>query len=77
MEINVKRARERFSELLHIVHEGEEVTILKHGKQVARMVPPVTEKKKLPSLADFRKTIKIKGEPVSKVVLQNREEDPY
>ena len=75
MEINVKVARERFSELLHRVHEGEEITILKHGKQVARLVPPVTGKKQFPTMVDFRQSIKMKGETLSNTVLRNREEE--
>lgn len=40
MEINVKDARSRFSSLLDMVQGGDEVVILRRGKEVARLVPP-------------------------------------
>ncbi|WP_428306418.1 type II toxin-antitoxin system Phd/YefM family antitoxin [Lacipirellula sp.] len=33
-------ARTRFFELLELIEAGEEVTIMRHGKAVARIVPP-------------------------------------
>jgi prevent-host-death family protein len=33
-------ARTRFFELLERIEAGEEVTIMRHGKAVARIVPP-------------------------------------
>ncbi len=41
--INVRETRERFSYLLDAVAGGEEITILRHGKPVARLTPPRTE----------------------------------
>ena len=35
-------AKTRLSELLALVEEGEEVTITKHGRPVARLVPMAT-----------------------------------
>jgi len=34
-------ARTRFFELLERIEAGEEVTIMRHGKAVARIVPPI------------------------------------
>ena len=36
-EVNVRDARENFASLLKQIEEGEEITILRHGKPVARM----------------------------------------
>jgi prevent-host-death family protein len=33
-------AKNRLSELLDLVERGEEVTITRHGREVARLVPP-------------------------------------
>jgi prevent-host-death family protein len=33
-------AKNKLSELLDLVEHGEEVTITRHGKEVARLVPP-------------------------------------
>lgn len=36
-------ARTRFFELLERIEAGEEVTIMRHGQAVARLVPPVAK----------------------------------
>ena len=38
--IGAFEAKNRLSELLQLVENGEEVTITRHGKAVARLVPP-------------------------------------
>ena len=77
MEVNVKDARSRLSFLLDQVEEGGEVTILRRGKEVARLVPPRGEGKPLPGLKEFRSSIKITGEPLSSVVIRGRGEARY
>lgn len=76
MEINVKEARGKLSSLIDKVEEGNEVIISRRGKKVARLVP-MSEKKKLPSLKEFRASIKVQGEPLSSVVGRNRDEERY
>jgi len=38
--INVRETRERLSHLLDAVAQGDEITILRHGKPVARLTAP-------------------------------------
>lgn len=38
-EIGTLEARNSFSSLLELVEKGEEVTITRHGKPVARLIP--------------------------------------
>jgi prevent-host-death family protein len=40
MEIGAFEAKNKLSALLDLVEQGEEVTITRHGKPVARLVPP-------------------------------------
>ncbi len=40
MDISVAEAKNRLSELLRSVEEGENVTITRNGKPVAQLVPP-------------------------------------
>ena len=77
MEISVREARRNFSTLLESAEQGEEITILKRGKEVARIVPPKDKQKKLPSMKAFRATIKAKGKPLSQIVIEEREEARY
>jgi prevent-host-death family protein len=39
-EVGTLEARNSLSALLELVEKGEEVTITRHGKPVARLVPP-------------------------------------
>ena len=77
MEINVKEARSKFSSILDQVQEGDEVIIRRRGKEIARLVPPRDEAKRLPDLKKFRATLRVKGESLSIVVKRGRTEERY
>jgi prevent-host-death family protein len=77
MEINIKEARNKLSSLLDRVEEGAEVILLRRGKEVARLVPPSGKGRRLPSLRDFRLSIKLQGSPLSETVIQDRQEERY
>lgn len=77
MNISVKEARSRFSAIINQAEEGQEIVIMRRGKAVARLVPCALKGRKLTSLKDFRATIRIKGEPMSETVIQNRTEERY
>jgi prevent-host-death family protein len=77
MEINVKEARNKLSSLLDRVEEGIEVILLRRGKEVARLIPPSGKGKRLPSLRDFRLSIKTGGISLSETVIQGRQEERY
>lgn len=77
MEINAKEARSRISELLNRVQKGEEIIITRRGRKVARVVSFETKKKKLPDLDQFRKSIPVKGLPVSETLIKARDEERY
>jgi prevent-host-death family protein len=76
-EISAKEARGKFSSLLKSVEVGGEVVILRRGKQVARLVPPLGVGSRLPSLKEFRASILISGEPLSATVLHGRKEERF
>ena len=76
-KVNVKEARARLKELLEQVEAGEEVVLLRRGREVARLVPPKGERRPLPNLSDFRKSIAIKGHPLSADVIRSRLEERY
>jgi prevent-host-death family protein len=40
-EVGAFEAKNKLSALLDLVEQGEEVTITRHGRPVARLVPPV------------------------------------
>ncbi len=77
MEVSVKEARSKISSLLDRTQKGEEVVILRRGKKVARLVPIGNTDKRFPDLNTFRKSISLKGKPLSRTVIQQRNEERY
>lgn len=74
VEVNVRDARSNMSALLDRIEAGEEIIIKRRGRKVAKMVPPQVENT-LPSLKDFRASIKVEGKPMSKVIIDARQEE--
>ena len=77
MEINVKEARSRLSALLDEVEQGSEITIVRRGKRIARLMPAEGTGKMLPGLRGFRATIRLRGETLSGVAIRGREAVRY
>ena len=77
MEVSAKEARVRFSNLLKRAEKGEEILLVRRGKKVARLVSAKKVQKALPSLKEFRASIRIKGRPLSRTVVRGREEERF
>ena len=77
MEISAKEARSKFSSLLDQVQKGDEVVIRRRGKEIARLVPPKGEGKRLQGLKIFRSAIRIKRGSLSTPVKRGRSEERY
>ena len=76
--IDARQARRRFSELLNQAAAGQTVTIRRHGRDVARMVPAEPQgRPKLPNLAKFRAGITVTGPPTSRDVIAERDGERY
>ncbi len=54
IEVSVAEAKAKLSELIKRIEEGEEVTITRRGKPVARLSATQAPKKPLPSRAELR-----------------------
>ena len=75
--ISVKEARQRLRALLNQVQAGEEIVVLRHGVEVARLVPPPRRRSRLPDLAGLRASVVIKGRPMSAEVIAARRSACY
>ena len=75
--VSVAEARSRFKALLDEVSSGHPVSLVRRGREVARMVPPRRGSRRLPSLGTFRASIHLTGEPVSRTVARARREARY
>jgi prevent-host-death family protein len=45
MVVNTAEARNRFTELIRAVEDGEQVVITRHGRPVAQLAPPPAERR--------------------------------
>jgi len=77
MEINAKEARAKLSSLLKRVERGGEIVLLRRGKKVARLVPAEKTREKLPSLKEFRASIRLRGRPLSMDITRAREKERF
>lgn len=77
-EVNLREARRLLSSLVDSVAHGGSVVITRRGKRVARMVP--VERKAagaLPDLTEFRQSIRVKGQGLSRGVVASRRQARY
>lgn len=70
--VSVREARRRLPELVEAAERGETVVVTRRGKRVARIVP-LRETLGLPDLTEFRASIAVRGEPLSKAVMEERQ----
>lgn len=70
--VSVAKARQELRSLLDEVATGEEIAVLRRGKEVARIVPPKGRSRRLPSLRAFRRSIALRGGPMSLSVVRER-----
>ena len=77
-KLSIKEARENLKAILGRVAAGEQFSILRRGAEVARLVPPEPQQqRRAPSLAAFRRSIKVKGKPLSLEVIESRRKERY
>ncbi len=78
---NIVEARKQLGKLLDLAILGEEIVITRYGKDFIKLVPVKEEQlnteKKLPSRREFRSKIKVKGNSLSKTLLENRAKSRY
>lgn len=74
---SVKDVRDNLRAYLDRAEAGEEIVILRRGKEVARIVPPKREPATFPDLTEFRKSIEIRGESPSETIIRMRRESRY
>ena len=59
MNISIAEAKAKFSELIKRAEAGEEIVVTRHGRPVARVMPPAEELKKPPLLGALKGKIRI------------------
>ncbi len=75
--VSVAEARRKLRALLDEVSSGRGVSVVRRGREVARLVPPERRERRLPALGSFRASIRVTGEPMSRAVVRARREARY
>lgn len=75
--VSVREARQHLPRLLDQVKAGNEVLVLRRGVEIARLVRPATESAALPGLAEFRASVKVKGQALSREIQKTRRSSRY
>ncbi|PYM34499.1 MAG: prevent-host-death family protein [Candidatus Rokuibacteriota bacterium] len=75
--VSVAGARRNLRALLDEVSSGHPVSVVRRGREVARLVPPKRTGRRLPALGLFRASIRVTGEPVSRAVGRARRQARY
>lgn len=65
--------QKNFSKILKEIHAGEEITIIKRGKPVAKLTA-LGPKKEIDWPDFYNEAIRLKGKPVSEIVIEDRED---
>jgi len=73
ISISFTEFRRKASELISDVENGEVIQLIRHGKAVAEISPIKEDKKRLPSWKISGPRLVIKGDGLSKAILQERE----
>jgi antitoxin (DNA-binding transcriptional repressor) of toxin-antitoxin stability system len=68
----LRKQEGKISSLIDRVKDGDEIIIIRLGKQVARLVPVQNAKKILPALKDFCALICVYGESLSTMITSQR-----
>jgi len=72
-QIGIKQARQTLPDLIDRAEAGEEITITRQGKPVARLIAAPRIHKPLPSLAEFREHLGKHGTPAAQLLREERD----
>lgn len=74
--VGMTEARRRLTEIVRAAERGETIVITRRGKRVARIGPVLERPRRgFPDLTEFRESIRLKGEPMSRTVIEMRREE--
>jgi prevent-host-death family protein len=77
MDVGTKQLRSKLSEILDRVERGERVVVYRRGRPAAALTPIGKKPPRLPSRAEARARIHLKGRPMSEEVIRARDEERF
>lgn len=72
--VSVRALRENLRAVLERVEAGEEIVVVRRGREVALIVPPQRERPGFPDLTVFRGQVELRGEPPGDTLARMRSE---
>jgi prevent-host-death family protein len=76
-KVSVREARQHLRRLLDQVQAGDQVVVLRRGVEVGRLVPPQRKPVCPPSLDSLRASVKLRGSPLSREIVETRRSSRY
>jgi len=73
LTVNFTEFRKNASSIFSSVEKGEIVHVLRHGKEIAEIIPIDKERKGQPSWKKKRMKLTVQGEDLSKIIIDERE----
>ena len=73
MDVSVTEAKKKFSHLLAAVEHGERVTIRRHGRVIAELVPPTV--RRVPRFGTLKGVVNMTSEQVHEATRPMTEEE--
>ena len=73
MTVSFTEFRKNASAIFSSVENGETVHVLRHGKEIAEIIPINKEAKSQPSWKRKRIKLTVKGKEISKMIVEERE----
>ncbi len=73
MTVSFTEFRKNASAIFSSVENGEIIHVLRHGKEIAEIIPINKESKNQPSWKQKRMKLTVQGEDISKIIIEERE----
>ncbi|HED14328.1 MAG TPA: type II toxin-antitoxin system Phd/YefM family antitoxin [Gammaproteobacteria bacterium] len=73
MTVSFTEFRKNASAIFSSIEKGETIHVLRHGKEIAEIIPINQESKDRPSWKQKRMKLTVQGEAISKIILDERE----
>lgn len=75
--MSVKEIRKNLAGVIRDAESGDTTVITRFGNPIAAVAPIRKERGKLPDLTEFRKSIRVRGKALSRVVCEARNESRF
>lgn len=72
MTVSFTEFRKNASAIFSSVENGEIIHVLRHGKEIAEIIPINKESKNQPSWKQKRMKLTVQGEDISKIIIEER-----